>query len=130
MKAILDTSGWYAYILEADEFHKQAVEFVKKKPKLAMPYPVLEELIALLHHREGKKNTIAALEALRNLSDTEVVFIGYEEEKQIWGLYKKAGSKIDYVDASIIWLAKKLDLPVFSFDAHFKKLGLAFVPSV
>lgn len=130
MRAILDTSGWYAYILEADEFHRKAVEFVKRKPKLTLPYPVLEELIALLHHREGKKKTTAALDALRRLSDIELVFLGNEEEKQIWKLYKKTANKINYVDASIIWLAKRMDLPIFSFDAHFKKLNLQLVPQV
>ncbi len=128
MKAVADTSAWYAFVLKPDRFHEKAEEFIKIKPSLLFPYPVLEELAALIHHREGKKITINDIEKIRNHPLFQVVYLTISEEKEVWDIYKTTESKIDYIDASVVWLAKKAALPIFTFDTHFKKLGLKIVP--
>ncbi|MDP3093626.1 MAG: PIN domain-containing protein [bacterium] len=128
MEAVLDTSGWYAFVLKRDKFHELAVKFLNSRPYLVLPYPVLEELIALLHHREGKQLTIKIIDKLRNSQAVKIVHFDEEKEKQIWEHYKNIGRQIDYVDAAVIFLAQKLDLPVFGFDKHFKNLRLKLIP--
>lgn len=129
MKVIADTSAWYAFILKPDKFHQKAEEFIQKiQPSLLFTYPVLEELTSLLHHREGKKRAISSIEKIKNNPLFQIVYLTSNEEKEIWNIYKKTERVIDYVDASIIWLAKQQKIPIFTFDAHFKNLGLKLVP--
>jgi predicted nucleic acid-binding protein len=128
MKVLLDTSAWYGFVSKDDQFHTRAVNYLKKDPFLLIPYPVLEELTAILHHRKGKRNTIIALQELRISNISKIIYLNEKEDKEIWKLYTSLTSKIDYVDASIIWLARKLTIPVFTFDKHFKNIGLKLVP--
>ncbi len=126
MKVIIDTSAWYAFILETDRFHERAEKFIRSKPNLLIIYPVLEELIALVHHRQGKKITIRVIEKIKSL--TQLFYPTLNEEKEIRDVYKKTHEKIDYVDSSVIWLSRKFDLPVFGFDKHFKDIGIDLIP--
>ncbi len=128
MKVILDTSGWYGFVSKDDQFHDFAVNFLKSKPFFLIPYPVFEELAAILHHRRGKKDTVVALQELKNPNLSRTIYLNEKEDKEIWKLYKSVALKIDYVDASIIWLAKQQKVSIFTFDAHFKNLGLKLVP--
>lgn len=128
MRVVLDTSGWYGFVSKDDEFNSLAVNFLKSKPIFLISYPVFEELAAVLHHRRGKKDTLDALQGLRNTNIYRIIYINETTDNEIWKLYKSKASKIDYVDASVVWLAKKAGLPIFTFDTHFKNLGLEVVP--
>jgi uncharacterized protein len=130
MRLILDTSAWYSYIFENDKFHEQSKSLIKKTSKLYVAYPVYEEILALFHHRAGKKMTLVGVEALRKSRMVEMVFLTGDEEKEIWDIYKKTFNWLDYVDASVVWLARKMDLPVFGFDSHFEKMKVDMLPKL
>ena len=131
MKVVLDTSAWYGYIFSDDSFHHQAKSFLTKfKPDLITPYPVLEELAAIAHHRKGKSPVMTyVFKPLLQSRHNQTVYLSPQADHQIWDIYQQTPAKIDYVDASVIWLSRKLDLPIFTFDRHFRNLDLNLVPS-
>ena len=123
-----DTSAWYAFIVENDEFHATSVEFLKTKPKIITTNIVFEECLTLLHHRIGKDSALAASKAIPGLSWKRIRYITEEEDREILEFYENTNKQIDYVDASVAWLSKQMESPVFTFDSHFEKLGIETLP--
>lgn len=128
MKVVLDTSAIYAFLSADDDFHNSAREVFGLCSQLLMSFSVFEELLALRHHRKGKKEAIEIIKKIRQSKIIKVIYFDEKEGQQIERVYEEAKSGIDYVDASVMWLSKKLDLPVFTFDSHFKKEGFEVVP--
>ncbi len=125
MKAILDTSGWYAATVKIDIHHPQAKSFLSR-PELIVLSTVFEEIMAIIHNRFGKKSAISQGEDLRNYGITDLT---QDEVYHAWKLFKTSSQKVSYVDCTVIAIALKFDLPVFGFDRHFTKLGVTVVPS-
>ena len=93
-----------------------------------MCYPVFEEIAAVLHHRVDKSLAVKACNILFSSKLVDLIYFGSEENKQVMKLYEEFPKGIDYVDASVAWLARKYALPVFTFDKHFHELNLVCVP--
>ena len=125
---VSDTSAWYAFIVGSDKFHNASVEFLNTKPKLITTNIIFEECLALLHHRIGKDSALAASKAIPGLSWKGIRYITKEEDREILKLYENTNKQIDYVDASVIWLSKQLNSPIFTFDGHFEKFGIEILP--
>lgn len=131
MKLILDTNAWYAYIVEPDKFHPAATIIIEKNPYIYIVYPVLEELSALVHYRLGKKITQKSVyQFAYHSSHSEIVYIKAQDDQEIWEIYNQTPNQLSYVDASVIWLSRKLDLPIFTFDRHLRSanLNLNYLP--
>jgi predicted nucleic acid-binding protein len=122
MKYILDTCFWYAALDQKDLFHSEAKKIIELQPQLIVPFPVFEELSALVHHRENKKTTLQAVGKLLSSSLVHIRYITEIENREIWEYYQKTPGQIDYVDCSVIWLAQKLQLPVLTFDEPLKRI--------
>ncbi len=124
MKYILDTSGWYAVVDADDAFHKEATNFIEEQPRFVVPYPVFEELAAIVHHRLGKNVARKGIGKLLDSPLVEVVYLSEVDNHSIWQMYEKSAAHLDFVDCSVIWAAQRSQLPVFTFDKHFQKAGL------
>ncbi|MBI2009865.1 MAG: PIN domain-containing protein [Candidatus Chisholmbacteria bacterium] len=77
MNLVLDTSAWYAYLFKKDKFYHQAKTTVNlNKPSFVIPYPVIEELAAIIHNRKGKKVALTHVyQALAQSKHTEIAYI-------------------------------------------------------
>jgi predicted nucleic acid-binding protein len=128
MKIFVDTTAWYGFFVQNDQFHTKATEYFSSQPKLTTSGIVIEETLALMHHRVGKREAVMAGQLVHQMCDGSIWYITAKENDEIIHLYRSTPRYIDYVDTSIIWLCRKLELPVFTFDAHFKKMGLTIVP--
>ena len=128
MTVIVDTTAWYAYFVVKDLFHHKAIEYFQTKPQLITTNIVLEETFALIHHRQGKRVAVAAGKNIQEICGANFRYITSHEDEEILDLYKKSIRGLDYVDASVVWLARKLDIPIFTFDAHFKTIKMITVP--
>jgi predicted nucleic acid-binding protein len=121
---VLDTSAWYAFVFETEEAHQIADQCMSEKPELIVPYPVLEELTALAHHRINKNSVIDRIYYPFYTSPfITIQYLDSEDDKNIWKLYQSLPNKIDYMDACIFYYSKKFKLPIFTFDNHFKELS-------
>lgn len=128
MKVLVDTSGWYAYFVERDEFHKAAVDFFDQRPTFITSNMIFEEVMALLHHRQGKRVASLAGVSIRDLCTDNFWYIDHSDDEEVMEFYQNTGRHIDYVDASVAWLAQKLDVSIFTFDERLKKEKIAIVP--
>ncbi|MFH1840610.1 MAG: PIN domain-containing protein [Candidatus Shapirobacteria bacterium] len=125
MRVILDTSAWLASIVQSDVFHRQAKDFLSKKPELVVLESVFEELMALIQSRFTKKTAEKHGEALQGIG---IYLLNKEEFENAWRIYCQSKLTISWVDATVIFVSQKLDLPVFTFDRHFKQLKLKTLP--
>lgn len=129
MKFVLDTSAWYAFIAKDDRFHQQAKDQLTHNTSLVVPYPVFEELAALVHKRLGKRIVNSHVGRLMQSTTSEIIYISAADNQDIWKIYQSHPNWLDYVDASCIWLSRKLDLPIFTFDQKLRQLlDVPFVP--
>lgn len=128
MNVLVDTTAWYAYFVRSDRFHTQAVNYFSTNPSIYTNSAVIEETLALLHHRVGKHETIIAARLMFNMCGDSISYTTAQDDENIIKFYTIAPAYIDYVDASLVWLSRKLDIPVFTFDAHFRTMKVAIVP--
>ncbi len=125
MKAVLDTSSWYAYINKNDEMHELAVDFVEDNNDYLILETVFEEIIALLQNRFGKK--LAASNG-QTLIEFGITILTLDEIRNSWKLFLNSPTKVSFVDCTVMLAAQKNNLPIFGFDAHFRKPGMTLVP--
>ena len=126
MKVVVDTSGWYAFVVIKDYQHKGAVKFLRSgEHELVVIEPVFIEATALIQNRQGKS---LAVESGSKLMKIGVKRMEKSDKEATWDWFKKVGGKVSYVDCLVAMTAKKLGVPVFSFDSDFKKLGIRVVP--
>lgn len=126
MKVIVDTSGWYAGVVEPDNEYIRAASFFKRDHEFIIIPTVFAEIVALLQNRQSKQ---LAIESGRILQQYKWHKLTKEEEKSAWQLFVKSNTEVSYTDCTVITVAKILRLPVFGFDRHFTKLGIIVVPT-
>jgi predicted nucleic acid-binding protein len=125
MRVILDTSGWLASVVKNDVFHQRAADFILEKPELIVPETVFEELIALLQYRFNRKTAQKNGEALLGVG---LYLLNQKEIVASWRFFCQTKPAISWVDATLAVISQKLDLPIFTFDRHFKSLKLKVLP--
>lgn len=130
MKVFVDSSALYAYLIDKDEFHKEAIEFLSKRPELITSSVVLHEIVAIFTKRISKSIALKLGALVFNESLMKIVIPNRDEEKESWNLYQNSNiGKISWVDCNNVVIMKRLGLKeIFSFDSDFEKLGLKVVP--
>lgn len=130
MKVFIDSSALFAYFVESDDFHKNAVSFLAEKPELITSTVVLHETIALFAKRISK--TIAKKVGSFVFEEEIITLIvpSNKEERESWELYRTSKrSKMSWVDYNNVTVMKNLGIKeIFTFDEDFRKLGLRIVP--
>lgn len=122
MKCVLDTSAWYALISHNDTAHQQSKTVFSQQPKLIVVFPVFEEIVSLIHNRLGKKTALKSGIELLTSDRIKIIYLSKKDNHEVWNLFQDSPNYLDYVDCSVIWASKKLKLPIFGFDKHFKKM--------
>lgn len=125
MKAVLDTSGWYAYVSKDDLQHEEGAAFVAERHELFILETVFEEITALLHNRFGKK---VAVEHGSALIEVGFTLLTQEDIRHAWSLFRNTPTQVSFVDCTAVIASKKFRLPVFGFNSHFRNLRIALVP--
>lgn len=120
MKCVVDTSGWYAFIVEKDARHQQAADFLQSENhQLLFIEPVFIESTALIQSRQSK---LLAVESGNLIRDLGIKQLMDNQLTASWGLFIKTGAKVSYVDCCVAAVARELGCPVFGFDAHFTRI--------
>lgn len=120
MKCVVDTSGWYAFIVEKDARHHQAADFLQSENhQLLFIEPVFIESTALIQSRQSKLLAVESGTLIRRLGIRQLTDVQLTNS---WNLFIKTGAKVSYVDCCVATVAKELGCPVFGFDAHFTRI--------
>lgn len=122
---LIDSSVWAALFLEFDINHKKAEEIISKlEDKIYLPYNVIVEVSTVLAYKHSKKQ---ADNFLDYIEDNEDIILFENKLKPEMEFYKKINRKVSFVDASLIFLSKKLGLNLITFDTQMISLAKKFL---
>lgn len=117
---IVDSSVWVALFLDFDSLHKKAAEiFSDINDKIYLPYCVISETATVLTYKHSKNQADNFLEFISSNSD--IVLINNDAINEI-DYYKGIDKKISFTDSSLIYLSKKYDLLLITFDKQIISL--------
>ena len=120
MKCVIDTSGWYAFIVEKDIQHQLAADFLRSENhQLIFIEPVFIESTALIQSRQSKPLAVESGALIRSLGIRQLT---NDQLADSWSLFIKTGAKVSYVDCCVSVIAKELNYPIFGFDPHFTRI--------
>lgn len=130
MAVFVDSSALYAYLVDKDEFHQEAIEFLSKRPELITSSVVLHEIVAIFTKRISKSIAFKLGALVFDEALMKIIIPNRDDEKASWNLYQNSNiGKISWVDCNNVIIMKRLGLKeIFSFDSDFEKLGLKVVP--
>lgn len=119
---LIDSSVWVALFLEFDSNHKKAEEIIPKlEGKIYLLYNVIVEVTSVLTYKHSKKQADNFLDYIE-----DIVLFENELKPEI-EFFKKIDKRVSFVDISLIFLSKKLDLDLITFDSQmislFKRLS-------
>ena len=127
---VIDTNAYSAY--KRGKF--EAEEVLATAETVVMPATVLGELLA--GFRAGKRSKANHQELQEFLADPHVLFFTVnaqtaEEYAKVYQHLRSQGTPIPTNDMWIAAMALQLEMPVFTYDAHFSKIeGLKIVRTV
>ena len=122
---LIDSSVWVALFLEFDSNHKKAEEIISKlEGKIYLPYNVIVEVTSVLTYKHSKKQ---ADNFLDYMEDNEDIILFENELKPEIEFFKKIDKKLSFVDISLVFLSKKLDLDLITFDSQMISLAKKFL---
>lgn len=130
----IDTSAFIALYLADDDFHLEAVRWLKKaEGKVAFWTTnfVLDEVYTFIRSIRGKDASVVFAEYLSTNSEiVKVKRVSLEEEKEAFNLFKRLDLKgLSFTDCTSFAAMKRLGLKqAFSFDKHFKRAGFGMAP--
>ena len=129
---IIDTSAIFAFLDPDDLFHAQATEtyynLLSNGDRLFTNSYVLVESSALIHRRMG-------FAALRSFLDSvhgrwDIQWITRSAHDAIWQrMSASGGSRLSFVDWSVIVMAEQTRSAIFTFDSDFASEGLTVIPA-
>lgn len=130
MKIFADSSAFFAYFVELDLFHKEAVDFIAKQHEIVTSTVVLHELDAIIAKRISRTMAKKIGSAILYKGIIEIVVPTLDEEYKSLDMYEKSDiGKISWVDCSNVIIMKRIgSREIFAFDSDFEELGLKVVP--
>lgn len=130
MKIFVDTSAWLALNDKSDQFHSKAIlksaEIKKQKIELVTSDYVLDETFTIIRFRMSHKAAILFGDSIFNSNIVKIESIASENMFQAWEMFKKYKDKdFSFTDCTSFCLMKKRKIrKAFSFDKHFKQIGM------
>lgn len=130
MKIFADSSALFAFFVEQDLFHQEAVDFISKHHEIITSSVVLHELDAIIAKRISRITAQKIGSVFFSKGIIELVVPTLDEEYKSFDMYEKSNiGKISWVDCSNAIIMRGLGLrEIFAFDSDFEKLGLKVLP--
>ena len=130
---LIDTSALHALNYARDDNHTRAVIYFKSlagRVKPILTEWVLLETMNLTKARLGPEYAIAFGRHLKASKAFYPMVLNDEDKRTTWDIFERYDDKDwSYVDCSLLAMAQRLKLRrVFTFDHHFRQMGLEVVP--
>lgn len=135
-KLFIDTGAWIAIMVEADNYHKRACEYLENLDLSIKRYTstyVVAETYSWLRYRAGYPYAIAFLDVIRKTKASgalDVIFCDGDMIELAEQLLRDfSDQSLSYVDAVSMAIMKNEKINrVFGFDQHFYILNFELVP--
>lgn len=122
---LLDSSFLFAYLQESDTNHQQALSDAKKvrEESLIMPQDILKELVTLICYKISSSEAIKVYKLFTMENSPIIILDNHESDlHKCLNLFEELSPhKISYVDCLLIYLSKKLNAKVLSYDKKLNK---------
>ena len=134
-RALMDTSGIYAFVARTDPEHTAALNFTKKWLARSGTFVLLDwvfiETMTLLKRKISTSVTLSIGRELRQNPLYQWTTLGPQGERETWAMFQKYDDKEwSYTDCGLLVMSRRLKVSeVFSFDEHFKQMpGITRLP--
>ena len=120
-KYIIDSSVFVAFYYEGDQNHENALAIIKEisgKTLIVHPY-VVSEVATVLTYKISKKIAETFLSDVIGVDDIHIPNPDVLLESEFFIFQKK---KISFTDATLVYLAKKLNAKLITFDKQMISL--------
>jgi len=120
-KYIIDSSIFVAFYYEGDQNHKNALEIIKTisgKTLIIHPY-VISEVVTVLTYKVSKEVAEVFLSDVIGVDDVFIPNPDVLSESEFFIFQKK---KISFTDSTLVYLAKKLNVKLVTFDKQMISL--------
>lgn len=125
---ITDTSYLVSLFLSEDQNHNIAIKQFEKNNEYLIPNIAITELITVIIYKKNISFAKNVFEKIINSQTFYIYNITETEEKEIYNFLFSSETKISFVDAGIIYLAKTKNLDLLTFDKqqmkNSKKIGV------
>lgn len=132
-KIFVDSSFFFALLIDNDKFHKEAQTlfqlFKKNQNELIVSNFVLDETYTLLRAKRGLPQALKLRDTIES-SDLffSITRVTKKDEDSVWNWFEKDWSKLSYTDCTSFAVMSRLGLTdVATFDDHFTRAGFTVV---
>lgn len=115
---LIDSSVWVALFLSFDANHAKAQNLITAlSGGIYVSYGVISEVLTVLTYKHSKSQANSFIDYITDNADIILINDDFLEEVRF---FKNLDKKISFIDASLIYLSKKLNLTIVTLD---KELG-------
>jgi uncharacterized protein len=121
-----DTSAFFAAYNRQDQHYREAIEFLRQRPRLITTNFVVDETITLIRVRASHRLAIELGEDLWQERLAHLFPVTYSDQRTAWQLFKKFDDKrFSFTDCTSFAVMLRLGvLRAFTFDDDFVQTGL------
>lgn len=121
-----DTSAFFAAYNRQDQHYREAVEFLRQRPRLITTNFVVDETITLIRVRASHRLAVELGEDLWQERLAHLCPVTYSDQRTAWQLFKKFDDKrFSFTDCTSFAVMLRLGvLRAFTFDDDFVQTGL------
>ena len=118
---LLDSSVWIALFIEDDSCHARAeLIFVSLTGIVYVPYCIVLEVVTILERKHSLQQALKFLSFIEN--DARVLLVNDDIHEEV-DFFVGLGESTSFVDASLLFLSKKLGAQLTTFDKNLLLLA-------
>jgi predicted nucleic acid-binding protein len=125
MRVFVDTSYFIARLVEQDQWHKLAVNAVRRAEGFVTSCLVLNETLSLLQVRGQFSTALEFLGGVRRNSELRIIYPDAALQSMGWDLFSRYGAAgANAVDCVSFAIMREMQIrKAFTFDTHFQEAG-------
>lgn len=121
MTYLVDSSVWVALFLDFDTQHQKAERAIQSIfGTISMPYCIIAEVTTVLAYKHSKQLADNFITYIRDNKDIEVI---NDEVTNEMDFYTTLPQKISFTDVALIFLSRKLNAKLVTFDAQLARIA-------
>jgi predicted nucleic acid-binding protein len=121
---ILDTSILVSFYDLDDSNHQAAIELFKKheQSRLFLSEYIIGETITVLLYKKGLDSAKKFLEIIKETESFRIITISENDFYSILDIFKNQKHQLSFIDASLVYFSKVLNMNVLTFDKNLLKV--------